>query len=327
VRRREFIAALGTAAAAWPFGVRAQQRAMPVIGVLSPEEPTTSYVGGLRAGLQELGYLEGRNIQIEYRWAQGRFERLTELAAELVRLNVDVLVTYVTQASLEAKKQTSTIPIVMVGVADPVRVGLIGSLAHPGGNVTGVSSVAAVLVGKQFELLKEIVPKVSRIAALWNPANPAFQSLQVRQAELAARQLGVQLQLLEARAPHEFGAAFAAIDREGTRALVILAEPLWDNNNNTHTLVELVAKRRLAAIAGHRTFADAGGLVAYGANYFNISKLAAVYVAKILKGAKPADLPVEQPTKFELVINMKTAKALGLTIPPSVLLRADQVIE
>jgi putative ABC transport system substrate-binding protein len=325
--RRAFITMVSGGILAAPLAALAQQKPMPVIGVLSPEEPTTPYVGGLRAGLQEMGYLEGRNIQIEYRWAQGKFKRLPDLAAELVRLNVDVIVTYVTQASLEAKKQTSTIPIVMVGVADPVGVGLIASLAHPGGNVTGTSSVAAALVGKQFELLKEIVPKVSRIAALWNPANPAFQALQVRQAEIAARKLGIQLQLLEARAPNEFDAAFAAIDREGTRALIILAEPLWDNNSNTHTLVELVAKRRLAAIAGHRAFADAGGLVAYGANYFNISKLAAVYVDKILKGVKPADLPVEQPTKYELVINLKTAKALGLTLPQSILVRADEIIQ
>jgi len=298
---------------------------MPVIGILSPEEPTTGDVEGLRAGLRERGYIEGRNIRFEYRWAWGQFERLSDLAAELVGLNVDVIVTYVTQASLDAKKHTTTIPIVMVGVGDPIGVGLIASLAHPGGNVTGTSSLAAAIVGKQVELLKGITPNVARIAALWNPANPAFQTLQLREAEVAAKRAGVDLQLLEARAPNEFDAAFAAIDREGTRSLLILLDPLF--SNNFRTLAELSVKRRLVTMTGYRTFVEAGGLMAYGPNYFELYKLTAVYVDKILKGDKPADLPVEQPTKFEFIINLKTAKAFGLDVPPTLLATADEVIE
>jgi putative ABC transport system substrate-binding protein len=213
----------------------------------------------------------------------------------------------------------------MVGVADPVGVGLIGSLARPGGNVTGTSAMSAELVGKQFQLLREIIPSASRIAALWNPANSVFQELQVRQAEVAARATGVALQLLEARAPEEFDTAFAAIDREATRALLILVDPLF--LSHLRILVDLVVKRRLAAIYGARIFADEGGLMAYGPSYFDSFKRAAAYVDKILKGAKPADLPVEQPTKFEFVINLTTAKTLGIDVPPTLLSLADEVIE
>ncbi len=325
MRRRDFIAVLAGTALMWPLAARAQQPAMSVIGLLSPEDPATSYVDGLRAGLRKLGYVEGTNIRIEYRWARGRFDRLPDLAAELVRMNVNVIVTYVTQASLVAMKQTSSIPIVMVGVADPVGVGLVASLSHPGGNITGTSSVAADIVGKQVELLKEIVPEISRVAVLWNPANAVFQALQLKEAEASARATGVALQLLEARASNEFEAAFAAIDREGTPALIILVDPLFAIH--THTLVELTAKRRLAAVTGYRAFADAGGLMAYGPSYVDQYREAAGYVDRILRGAKPADLPVEQPTKFEFVINLKTAKALGLTVSLTLLARADELIE
>jgi putative ABC transport system substrate-binding protein len=257
--------------------------------------------------------------------AEGSFERLPDLAAELIRLKPDVIVTEVTQASLVAKKATATIPIVMVGVADPVGVGLIASLAHPGGNVTGTSSEAAALAGKQLQLLKYIVPNVVRIAALWNPANLAFQTLQVSEAKAAAKKLGVELQLLEARAPNEFEAAFAAIDKEETQALIILLDPLFFLN--FRMLVDLSVKRHLVTVTGYRAFADAGGLMSYGPNYYSIYKLAAVYVDKILKGAKPADLPVEQPMTFELVVNLKTAKAIGIDVPRSILVSADEVIE
>jgi putative ABC transport system substrate-binding protein len=300
---------------------------LPLIGLLSPEDPTAPNVNGLRAGLRELGYREGQNLQIEYRWAEGKFERLPDLAAQLVRLNVRLIVAYVTQASLEAQRATSTIPIVIVGVADPVGVGLIASLSHPGANITGTSSRAADIVGKQLQLLKESVADVARVAALWNPANTAFQALQIRQTQAAARTAGVELQLVEARTPSEFSAAFEAIDRMGTRTLLVLNDALWDNTKNTRTLAELVAARRLVAIAGHRAFADAGGLMAYGPDFSDLYKRAAVYVDKILKGAKPADLPVEQPNAFKFVVNLKTAKTLGLTIPPSLLARADEVIE
>jgi putative tryptophan/tyrosine transport system substrate-binding protein len=325
MKRRDFITLVGGAAVAWPLAASAQKPTLPVIGILSPESSTTGDVEGLRAGLRDLGYVEGQNIRFEYRWAEGDFGRLADLAADLVRLKVDVLVTYVTQASLVAKKATATIPIVMVGVGDPVGVGLIASLAYPGGNVTGTSSVASALAAKQLELLKEAIPEVRRVAALWNPANFAFQSIQLKQAEGAARTLGIELQLLETRSATDFDAAYAAIDKAGTRALLILLDPLFIIN--FRTLVELSNKKHLITMTGYRTFVDAGGFMAYGPNYRKIYGLAAIYCDKILKGAKPADLPVEQPNKFELVINLKTAKTLGLTIPPTLLALADELIE
>jgi putative ABC transport system substrate-binding protein len=281
-------------------------------------------VDGFRSGLQELGYADGVNIRIEYRWAQGSFDRLPDLAADLVRLNVDVIVASVTAASLAAHKATAKIPIVMVAVGDPIGVGLITSLARPGGNITGTSSMAEI-TGKQFQLLREVVGNVSRIAVLWNPANYNFQIELVRQAEAAARTTGVELQLLEARASNELEPAFAAIDREGTRALLILSDPVWVIYNQT--LANLAAERRLVAIEGTRIFADARGLMAYGPSVFDLYRRAASYVDKILKGATPADLPVEQPTRFEFIVNLKTAKAFGLDLPASILLRADEVIE
>jgi putative tryptophan/tyrosine transport system substrate-binding protein len=322
MRRREFISLIGGAAAS-PLAARAQQPKMPVIGLLSPESSTSTDVDGLRAGLRELGYTEGRNIRIEYRWSNGNFEQLPALAEELVGLNADVIVTFVTQASIAAKKATATIPIVMVGVAEPIGSGLIASLAHPGGNVTGTSSVATDVVSKQFGMLKQLSPGVTRIAALWNPADPVFQAQQLRQTEAAAQELGIELQLLEARRPNDFDAAFAAI--EGTRTLFILIDPLFITH--FRALAELSVKRRLIAIFGYRTFADAGGLMAYGPNYSDLYKRTAAYVDKILKGAKPADLPVEQPTKFEFVINLKTANALDITVPPVLVATADKVIE
>jgi putative ABC transport system substrate-binding protein len=325
MRRREFITLLGGAAVVWPIMARAQQPAMPVIGFLSPQANSVPYVGGFPAGLQELGYVDGRNIRVESRWAHGRFEQLPELAAELVRLNVDVLVASLTQASLVAKKATATIPIVMAGVADPVAVGLIASLTRPGANVTGTSGVATDIVGKQIELLKKVVPGVSRVAVLWNPANSAFQALQLEQVKLAARTAGLQLQLLEARAPDEFDAAFVDIVKEGTRALAILGDPLFSLHSSV--IAEFALKNRLVTVSAGRVFADSGILLTYGPSYFHLHKRAAVYVDKILKGAMPADLPVEQPTTFELVINLRTAKALGLTVPPTLLAIADVVIE
>jgi putative ABC transport system substrate-binding protein len=247
------------------------------------------------------------------------------MAAELVSMKVDVLVTYVTQASLVAKRATASIPIVMVGVADPVGVGLIESLAHPGGNVTGTSSIAAEIAAKQFDLLKQILPGVSRIAALWNPANLAFQKLQVNQAQAAAKAAGVDLRLFEARAANELEGAFNAINEAGLRELLILADPLFGLNSGR--LVELSNKNRLITMSGYRGFPDAGGLMSYGPNYRDIYKHCATYVDKILKGANPADLPVEQPTKFDFIVNSKAAKALSLTIPDGLLTFADEVIE
>jgi putative ABC transport system substrate-binding protein len=326
MRRREFLGVLGGAAVAWPVVARAQRAAaIPVIGFLSPSANSVPYFDGLPAGLQELGYIDGRNIRIESRWAHGRLEQLPQLAGELVRGNVDVLVASLTQAALAAKKATSTIPIVMAGVADPVAVGLIASLARPGGNITGTSSISSDIVGKQLEFLIELVPGVSRIAVLWNPANSAFQALQLGQAELAARTAGLPLQLLEARAPNEFDAAFASIVKEGTPALAVLGDPLF--SLYPEKIAELALMHRLATVSAGRTFTEAGILLTYGPNFFHLHKGAAVYVGKILKGATPADLPVELPTTFELVINLKTANALGLTVPPTLLTRADIVIE
>src|SRR5205807_9508406 len=234
---------------------------------------------------------------------------------ELVRLKVDVIVSMVTAASLAAKNATGTIPIVMVGVADPVDAGLVSSIARPGGNVTGTSSVAAEVAGKQLELLRDIVPGVSRVAVLWNPANLVFQTLQLRQTEAAAHALGLRLQVFDARSPNDFDPAFTAMAREGHRALVVLVDPMF--GNHWARIAERAAKNRLPAISGGRGFAEASGLMAYGPSYSELHKRAAYFVDRVLKGTKPADLPVEQPTKFELAINLKTAKALGLTIPQS----------
>jgi putative tryptophan/tyrosine transport system substrate-binding protein len=325
MNRRDFISFFGGAVMSWTPAALAQPTRTAVIGVLSPENSSTGDVEGLREGLRDLGYVEGRNIRYEYRWAAGDFSRLSGMAAELVAMKVDVLVTYVTQASLEAKKATNSIPIVMVGVGDPVGVGLINSLAHPGGNVTGTSSIATTVAAKQLDLLKEMLPNVSQIAALWNPANPAFQTLQVKQAQAAAKSAGVDLQLFEARAVGQFEGAFDAINKAGLRKLLILLDPLF--LINFRKLVQLSNEERLISMTGYRTFTDAGGLMSYGPNYREIYKRCAAYVDKILRGANPADLPVEQPTKFEFIVNLKTAKALNLTIPDKLLALTDEVIE
>jgi len=322
MRRREFIALVGSAAT-WSTAAYAQNAAIPVIGLLSPEAPTSSDVNGLREGLRQLGYAEGSDLHIEYRFAKGNFGQLSQFAKELVALRVDLIVSFVTQASIEAKKATATIPIVMVGVADPIGSGLVDSFNRPGTNVTGTSSVATDVVSKQLGLLKEVVPNATTIAALWNPADPVFQTQQRKQTESAAQKLGLQLHFLEARSTNEFEAAFAAV--EGTRALFILIDPLFINN--TKALAELSLKYRLVSMFGYRTFADAGGLMAYGPNYFDIYKRTASYVAKILKGARPSDLPVEQPTTFQFVVNLRAAKALGVSIPASIVAAAAEVIE
>ena len=324
MRRRDFIAGVG-GAVALPSAARAQQPTGAVVGFLSPSANSVPYFDGLPAGLQELGHVEGKNIRIESRWAHGRLERLPELADDLVRLKVDVLVASLTQAALAAKAATATIPIVMAGVADPVAVGLIASLARPGGNITGTSSISSDIVGKQLELLKELVSGVSRVAVLWNPANSAFQTLQLRQVDLAARTAGIQLNLVEVRAPDEFDAAFSSLAKDRPEALAVLGDPLF--SLYPERIAALALKHRLATVSAGRTFTQAGILLTYGPNFFHLHKGAAVYVDKILKGAKPADLPVEQPTTFELVINLRTAKALGVSVPPTLLARADEVIE
>ena len=299
---------------------------IPRIGFLLPYSPgPDARLEAFKQGLRELGYVVGQNIAIEYRWADGRFEQLPDLAADLVRLKVDVIVAAVTQASLAAKQATGAIPIVMVGVSDPVGTGLVASLARPGANITGTSSMTAEVVGKQLELLKQTLPKISRVAALWNPANPIFQAIQRRETEVAAQALGMQLRILEARGPDDFERAFAAMASERTRALLVLGDPVFISHRKR--IADLAANGRLAAVSGTREHVEAGGLMAYGPSFAAMYRRAAYYVDKILKSTKPADLPIEQPTKFELLINLKTAKQIGLTIPPNVLARADRVIK
>ena len=311
-----------------PFAADAQQPGKVFrIGILGTVPPTTPEVSriweALLQGLRDLGYVEGQNIVIERRYSEGRNERLPDLAADLVRLKVDVIVAAGTPPPYAAKRATTTIPIVMTNASDPVGSGLVASLARPGGNITGLSLLSPELAGKQLELLKETVPKVSRVAVLWNPANPVH-TLILRQAEVAARSLRLQLQILEARGPNEFDSAFSAMTKERAGALLVLADPMFFGHRTR--LADLAAKSRLPSVFLLREHADAGGLMAYGPSTRDNFRRAATYVDKILKGAKPGDLPIEQPTKFELVINLKTAKALGLTIPRSVLGRADEVI-
>ncbi len=327
--RRAFIGTLAGGLLAAPLAADAQQAGkVPRIGFLSVTSPSDRppLLDAFRQGLRELGWVEGQNIVIDYRYAEGRVDRLPGLAAELVRLKVDLIVASAgTQAATAAKNATETIPIVMIYVRDPVGTGLIASLARPGGNVTGVSGSAGLeLFAKQLELLKETVPKIRRVAILSNPAN-AYHQLAIREVKVAARSLGVQLQLLEARGPNEFDGAFAAMAKERVGALLVLSDAML--NSHRTRLADLAARSRLPAAFGVRDDVEAGGLMSYGPSILDSYRQAATYVDRILRGAKPAELPVERPTKFELVINMKTAKALGLTIPQSVLLRADHVIE
>src|SRR5437773_3821248 len=311
-----------------PLAADAQQAGkVPRIGFLgvtsSSDRP--SHLDAFRQRLRELGWVEGQNIVIDYRYAEGRVDRLPDLAAELVRLKVGLIVASAgTQAATAAKNATETIPIVMIYVRDPVGTGLIASLARPGGNVTGVSGSAGLeLFAKELELLKETVPKIHRVAILSNPDN-AYHQLAIREVNVAARSLGVQLQLLEARGPNEFDGAFAAMAKERVGALLVLSDAMLRSHRTR--LADLAARSRLPAAYGVRESVEAGGLMSYGPSFLDLFRRSAAYVDKILKGAKPGDLPVEQPTKIELVINVKTAKALGLTIPPSLLQRADAVI-
>ncbi len=302
-----------------------QAKKVPRIGFLSSRSPDAekSRLAAFQQGLQELGYLEGKNILIEQRYAAGQFERLPELAAELVRLKVDVLVATGAPASHAAKSVTKTIPIVMGNAADPVGTGLVESLARPGGNITGLSDFNLGVVTKRLELLKEIVPSAARVAVLLNPANPT-NPLQLKEIQVIAPALGVTLLPLEAKGPDDIDRAFTAIRKERAGALIIFGDPMLETHRTRIT--ELAVKSRLPAIYGSGGYVDAGGLMSYGTNFDDLYRRAATYVDKILKGTKPADLPVEQPIKFEMIINLKAAKQIGLTIPPNVLARADKVI-
>jgi putative ABC transport system substrate-binding protein len=329
IDRRTFLAGTGAVLLAAPLGAEVQQAAkIPRIGYLTGSLATSPHLPeAFRQGLRDLGYVESRNVVIEYRDAEGKLERLPALAAELVALKVDVIVAGGTPVALTAKEATRTLPIVFAAAADPVTDGLVTSLARPGGNVTGLSALTPELVGKRLELLKQAVPEVSRVAVLWQSGGQGERTEKdlLKGAEGAAPALGVRLQFVEARGPADVDRAYSDMTRERADALTILPSPMFFIERRR--LVDLAAKNRLPAVYPRREFVDSGGLMAYGPNGADMYRRAATYVDKILKGAKPGDLPVEQPTKFELVINLKTAKALGLTIPPALLGRADEIIQ
>ena len=323
--RRDFIRAIAASAGTWPFAASAQQSGRVFrIGYLSAGQAAPRDEA-FRQRLQELGYVVGKNIIIEYRFAEGKFDQVHSLAEELVRLRVDVIVAVVTQASLAAKHATRTIPIVFAAVSDPLGSGLVASLARPGANVTGTAGMSADLIGKSLELLREVVPAVSRVAVICNPDNAIYQAQMLRDTQLAAGRLEVELSIVAARGPHEFTTAFASIASTQAGALMVLGDPVY--SAHSAQIADLANKSRLPAMYTLREYAVAGGLMAYGASFTDLFRRAADYVDKILRGTKPADLPVEQPTRFELVINLKTAKALNLEIPPTLLARADEVIE
>ena len=328
MRRREFITLIG-GAVVWPIAARGQQSTtIPRIGYLSPGARSGGFQArddAFRQALRDLGHVEGNTIEIEYRFADGRFDRLPELAAELVRLKVDVIVSVVTQASIAAKGATDSIPIVIVAVSDPVGSGLVPNLRRPGGNVTGTAGMTGEVVGKSLELLREAAPRISRVAVLWNPDNTVFQAQLLREAQAAAGKLGVQLKTFGVPGRDALDPAFAAITAERADALLVLADPglaLYQQ-----PIVRFAERARLPAMYGIKEFAESGGLMSYASNMFDQYRRAATYVDKIIKGTKPADLPVEQPVKFELVINLKAARALGLEMPATLLGRADEVIE
>ena len=324
MRRARLIVALAVLLAG-ALGAAAQQPVRPVrLGYLSAHSPAADPMRpALVEGLREDASLEGQSLVIESRYAEGRFERLPALAAELVRLQCDVIVASVTQASVAARDATGTIPIVMIGVADPVAAGLVASLARPGGNVTGTSGAATQVVGKQLELFRETFPDVTRVALLWNPANPVYQALQLREAQIAARTLRVELELLEARTPAEIERVLATLALR--RPLLLMGDPVFTAHRKR--VAELASARRVPIVTSTSEYAQAGALITYGPSYPALARRSAVYVDKILKGARPAELPIEEPTTFELVVNLKVARALGVTVPRSLLARTDRVIE
>src|SRR5262245_10516821 len=329
MKRRTFVTGLGAVLAA-PLAAEAQQaEKVARIGYLSTSLAATPHIQeAFRQGLRDLGYVEGRNVVIEYRDAEGKHERLPALAAELVALKVDVIVAAASNhLALAAKQATRTLPIVFAAVVDPVASGLVTSLARPGGNVTGASILSSELVGKRLELLTQAIPGVSRVAVLWLPGalGERVEKDMLKEADVAARALGVRLQFVEARGPADLDRAFSDMTRARAGAMTVLPSAMFLRERRR--LVDLAAEHRLPAVYTVKEYVDAGGLMAYAPNLADVVRRAATYVDRILKGAKPGDLPVEQPTKFELVINLKTARTLGLTIPPSVLSRADQIIE
>jgi len=329
MKRREFITLLGGAAAAWPLAARAQQAAMPVIGWLNPTSPD-NYADRLRAfrqGLKDTGYVEGENVAIEYRWAEYQVDRLPELAAELVRRRVAAIASPGAAPAFAAKAATATIPIVFIVGEDPVRLGLVASLARPGGNMTGINLFNNEITAKRLALLRELVPTAVRVAALVNPTYAAIAETTATEIEAAARAMGLQIQALNASNSREIDAAFASFARERPDALFVGAsgDPFF--NSRRVQLVHLASHHRLPATYASRAYPDIGGLMSYGASLVDAYRHIGVYTGRILKGAKPADLPVVQSSKFELVINASTARMLGLTVPAKVLALADEVIE
>ena len=326
MRRREFITLLG-GATAWPAVARAQQPAMPVIGFLLPSS-LDAFVGnlrGFRQGLKETGYVEGENVAIEFRWADNQINRLPELAADLVRRQVAVIATASPPSAFAAKEATTKIPIVFGVAQDPVNLGLVASLARPGGNLTGINFLLTELAAKRLELLCELVPGTKRVAVLVNPANAANTESTLREVHSASRAMGLQIQVLNANTGHEIDTAFSSIVREPPDALFVGSGPLF--NARRVQLTQWAAHLRVPASYAGREYADAGGLMSYGSNTMDAYRQSGVYVGRILKGVKPADLPVVQSSKFELIINAQTARMLGLDVPPSLLARADEVIE
>jgi putative tryptophan/tyrosine transport system substrate-binding protein len=325
VRRRQFIKLLSGAAAAWPAAARAQQTALPVVGILSGSSAATaSFLAGFREDLRDAGYIEGQNVVIEARWAEGQYDRLPVLAAELVHRPAAVIVASSLPSVFAAKAATSTIPIVFISAGDPVQLGIVASLNRPGGNITGVNFFAVEVASKRLELLIEVVPTVTVIGLLTNPNNPRTD-VEIGQLQAAARTVGKQILVVKASGERDFDVAFETLVQERASAVLIPTEPLFFGWREQ--LVALAARHALPAMYDVREFTAAGGLLSYGFSLADTYHLVAGQVARILKGAKPADLPILRPTKFELVVNLRTAKTLGLTIPESFLLRADEVIE
>ena len=327
MRRRDFITLLGTSVA-WPLAARAQQPAMPVIGFLNSASPETygPQLAGFHRGLHEVGYTEGQNVAIEFRWAKSQYDRLPELAKDLVRRKVAVIAaTGGSVSAIAAKSVTATIPIVFTSGGDPVRIGLVASLSRPGGNVTGVSLFTSTLAAKRLELLHELVPAARVVAMLVNPTNPNWEA-DTKAVEAAAPAIGVQIVILKASNGAEIGKAFDGFSKDKIDAVLVAADPLFDNSGRDQLIV-LAARHAVPAIYDWRDVVVAGGLVSYGSNLAEGYRLAGIYTGRILKGEKPVDLPVQQPAKFEFVINLKTAKALGLTISNQMQLLADEVIE